>query len=98
MIVRAFLDGLLHGDEVGLLPVCSLDADDDVAVLFDRLRKRIEVHVVLVLLGGVVTIGHARSDNIEEGEDAGRGVVNDAATELGKGAPTREAGVGAGSK
>ena len=90
MVALACLDGLLHGDEVGLLPVRSLDADDDVAVLLDRLRKRIEVHVVFVLLGGIVDIGHARSNNVEEGEDAGRGIVNDAATELGKVAPTKE--------
>src|ERR1700684_1082398 len=96
MVALACLDGLLDGNEVGLLPVCSLDADDDVAVLFDRLRERIEVHVVFVLLGGIVVIGHARSDNVEEGEDAGRGIVDDAATELWKVAPTRGAGVGNG--
>ena len=96
MVAIAGLDGLLHGDEVGLLPVCGLNADDDVAVLFDGLRKRIEVHVVFVLLGDIVVIGHARSDNVDEGEDAGGGIVNDAATELGKVTPARGAGVGDG--
>src|SRR3984957_9377327 len=96
MVAFPCLDGLLHRNEVGLLPVCRLDADDDVAVLFDRLRKRIEVHVVFVLLGNIVAVGHARSDNVEEGEDAGRGVVNDAATKLGKVAPTRGARIGDG--
>src|SRR3984957_16631740 len=90
------LDGLLHRNEVGLLPVFRLDADDDVAVLFNRLRERIEVHVVFVLLGHIVAVGHARSDNVYEGEDAGRGVVNDAATKLGKVAPTRGARIGDG--
>src|ERR1700678_2261931 len=94
MVALACLDGLLHRNEIGLLPVCGLDANDDVAVLFDRLRKRIEIHVVFILLGDIVGIDHARSDNIEEGEDTGPGIVNDAATELGKVAPTRRAGVG----
>src|SRR5580704_10413066 len=96
MVALACLDGLLDGDEVGLLPVRSLDADDDVAVLFDRLRKRIEVDVVFVLLGGIVGFGHACSDNVEEGEDSGPGIINDAAMELGKVAPTRGASVGDG--
>ena len=51
---------------------------------------------MFVLLGYVVVIGHARSGDVEEGEDAGRGIGNDAAAELGKVAPTRGAGVGDG--
>src|SRR5271156_4831310 len=94
MIALPRLDGLLHRNEIGLLPVRSLDADDDVAVLFDGLRKRIEIHVVFVLLGSIVGIGHARSDNVDESENAGLGIVDDAATELGKVAPARGAGIG----
>ena len=51
---------------------------------------------MFVLLGGVVVFGHARSDDVEEGEDAGVGVVDDAATELGKVAPAGGASIGDG--
>ncbi len=75
VIAGAGLDGLLDGGVVGLLPVGGLDADDDVAVLGDGLRDGIDVHVVLVLLGDVALIFHARADNVDEGEDAGLGVL-----------------------
>ena len=96
VVAIAGLDGLLHRDEVGLLPVRGLDSDDDVAIVGDGFRKRVEIHVVLVLLGGIVIVGHAGADDVDEGEDTGTGVVDDATAELGEVPPARRAGVGDG--
>ena len=51
---------------------------------------------MVVLLGGIVVVGHAGADDVDEGEDAGTGVVDDAAAELGEVSPAGGAGVGDG--
>lgn len=48
---------------------------------------------MFVLLGDIVAIGYARSDDVKEGEDEGLGIVNDSAAELGKVAPAGGAGI-----
>ena len=42
---------------------------------------------MLVLLGDIALIFHAGADDVDEGEDAGLGILNDAVPELWKVAP-----------
>ena len=53
----------------------------------------IDIHVVIVLLGDIALIFHAGADDVDEGEDAGLGILGDAVAELGKVAPAGGAGV-----
>ena len=74
--------------------VRALDADDDALVLHRHVGRRLDFHVLEVLLD--LARPHACAHDVEEGEHARLLVVDDAGLEVFEVAPSGRAGVGHG--
>ena len=90
----------LFGLDVGVplrsAVVRALHADDDALVLERKFTGDFPLHVLQVVLD--LAASHAVADDVEEGEDAGAGLVDDPCLEIFEVAPAGAAGVGNGGR
>src|SRR6476469_1048546 len=67
--------GFLVGRPFRPAEMRALDANDHAFVLKGHIRRWFDLHILEVLFDG--TGAHAGADNVEEGQDAGPGTVDD---------------------
>ena len=79
------------GAHSGPLKCAVLIADDQPRILLRHVGRRLGLHVVEILL--VLPAAHAVADDVEEGEDAGLGSIDDALLEVLEVAPAGASGV-----